>query len=138
MGWAFILSSDFAPYQLNELNGRIRPTQGRTVNSLLLLDFELCFLLIRRHVSKTQSKDRTKSAYALRLYAGFQQNCETGRYGLMLTDVYLKTLQEDGSLVAWDLREPLSMHYMSKISVGDNEIILRSPTFSTGGSPVVT
>lgn len=64
----------------------------------------------------------------------FNRTVKPGRYRL-LTDVYLKTLQEDGSLVAWDLREPLSMHYMSKISVGDKEIILRSPTFSTGGSP---
>ena len=68
----------------------------------------------------------------------FNRTVKPARYGLILTDVYLKTLQEDGSLVAWDLREPLSMHYMSKFSVGDKEIILRSPTFSTGGSPVVT
>ncbi|KAJ7386827.1 hypothetical protein OS493_006857 [Desmophyllum pertusum] len=40
---------------------------------------------------------------------------------------------EDGSLVAWDLRESSLMHYFSRISVGDNEIILRPPTFSTAG-----
>lgn len=40
---------------------------------------------------------------------------------------------EDGSLVAWDLREPSSMHYMSKVSGGDSAVILRSPTFSTAG-----
>ncbi|XP_078377920.1 cytoplasmic dynein 2 intermediate chain 1-like isoform X2 [Oculina patagonica] len=40
---------------------------------------------------------------------------------------------EDGSLVAWDLRESSSMHSFSRISVGDSEIILRPPTFSTAG-----
>lgn len=44
----------------------------------------------------------------------------------------LETLQEDGSIVAWDLREPLSTHYMNKVCDGDNEVIFRPPTFSTG------
>ena len=35
--------------------------------------------------------------------------------------------------MAWDLREPSSMHFASRISVGDSDVILRSPTFSTGG-----
>ena len=41
-------------------------------------------------------------------------------------------LQEDGSLVTWDLRESSMMHSFSRISVGDSEIGLRPPTFSTG------
>ena len=41
-------------------------------------------------------------------------------------------LQEDGSLVTWDLRESSMMHNFSRISVGDSEIVLRPPTFSTG------
>jgi len=40
---------------------------------------------------------------------------------------------EDGSIVAWDLREPLSTHYMNKVCDGDNEVIFRPPTFSTAG-----
>ncbi|XP_032222852.2 cytoplasmic dynein 2 intermediate chain 1 isoform X2 [Nematostella vectensis] len=51
---------------------------------------------------------------------------------------------EDGSVVAWDLREPASLHHSYKI--GDRDVVLRSPTFSTAGvltqdahhSPVVT
>ena len=41
-------------------------------------------------------------------------------------------LQEDGSLVTWDLRESSMMRSFSRISVGDSEIALRPPTFSTG------
>ncbi|CAH3154809.1 unnamed protein product [Pocillopora meandrina] len=40
---------------------------------------------------------------------------------------------EDGSVVAWDLRESSLMHSFSKISVGDSEVFLRPPTFSTAG-----
>lgn len=40
---------------------------------------------------------------------------------------------DDGTLVAWDLREPSSMHFASRISAGDSNVILRSPTFSTAG-----
>lgn len=40
---------------------------------------------------------------------------------------------EDGSVVAWDLRESSLMYSFSKISVGDNEVFLRPPTFSTAG-----
>ena len=35
--------------------------------------------------------------------------------------------------MAWDLREPSFMHFASRISAGDSDVILRSPTFSTGG-----
>ena len=44
----------------------------------------------------------------------------------------LETRQEDGSIVAWDLREPLSIHCMNKVCDGDSEVIFRPPTFSTG------
>ncbi|XP_020612884.1 WD repeat-containing protein 60-like, partial [Orbicella faveolata] len=40
---------------------------------------------------------------------------------------------EDGSLVAWDLRESSMMPSFSRVSFGDSEIILRPPTFSTAG-----
>lgn len=62
------------------------------MNSILLLDFEFCFLPIRRDVSKTHSKERTKSAYALRLYAGFQQNCETGKIWINTDKCVLENL----------------------------------------------
>ena len=39
-------------------------------------------------------------------------------------------LQEDGSVSAWDLREPDSMHVRRKF--GKTEAVMRSETFSTG------